>query len=454
MSKPPTPTVQLPKTISNILKKNYIVLIVGDMGSGKTTESCVIADSIGRTSKVIAQHEHLEDKELHEMHNLERHVTDGTHIKPILYNTKNAVFILDDYYSANNRQRGYVNHIINDLRKRKLQIILIYHGDSIRNHYLKDGGSLLVVKRNAGISSRKFKQYFNVEKISSVAEEYCKKITGYDTVYILKNGQYYHKHSNNGNITTGEFKPKIKIDIDVKRLKKYLLDDQLSQSETAKKFGVSLSKIQREVKKLKAVDKDFSESLKKTVKVKSSGSNSKKAKKIKSGLSLHIEVEKLKTIDGKSVRNIAQMKRIQDIGDFATEIIGDAIVDAFKEAIGKNLVSYVDITIRKATGGTDVEIETENKKIEIEIKNYKVTKNKKYLTCFYIENYVIKRFRHSISEKWLFTCGKPCNKKSKELLKNNNINYKKLTNKQLLKDQKDRKHHVKKKMHDFVFEII
>jgi len=439
--------LDLPNRIKKLIKKTYIIMIVGDMGSGKTTESCILANEIDRSTIVIAQHNHQVDKELHEEFNLDRYVAGSCHIKPILDN-KRVLFIIDDYYSANTRQRGNVHRIVNDLRKRHAQIIFVYHGDTIRKDYLTDNSSLLVVKRNAGLGSRKFKQYFNVSGINSVASEYCNKLTGYDTVYILKDGTYYHRHNDSGNITKDKFIPKIQVDIDINRLKKYLLVKQLSQTETAKKLGISLSKIQREISKLKEKDPIFKKSYKNTVKVKVAGGISKKAKNVKFGVSLQIEQEKLKSVAKKNSHNVAKMQNIKDKGDALTQTVGDAIYKIIKKDEPSN--QRIEIIIRKARGGSDIEIHINNKIIEIEIKNYKITKDKKYLTLYYIKNKVIKRFKYDNSEKWLMTCGRYPNNYSKKILADHNINYFKLSNKQFLLGDRNKKYKLKKKLETYV----
>jgi hypothetical protein len=188
--------------------------------------------------------------------------------------------------------------------------------------------------------------------------------------------------------------------------------------------------------------------------VKVAGKGIKKAKKLKSGLSLSIETETLKPLKNEKCEKFAQLVNSMDIGNIATGIIGEIIYNEFKESIEDYPDKKINMIIRESSGGCDIEIVIDGKIIEIEIKNYKIEKDNPYLIPYHINKKVIPRFKHPDSIKFLFSCGRDCNKDARKILKDNNITFRRLSYKQLKKDDKDRKHHIKKIMREFVKEII
>lgn len=456
MSNSSNSLIKIPKEILKEIKDKYIILIIGSMGCGKTTESCEIVKSLEKPGVVLVHHhEHESDKNLHERYNIERIPVGLKQIKPKIQKLRKCILIYDDFKSANKRQQNNIREISNDLRKRELNLILIYHSRKIPVEYINNADAFLIVKDGARLNRNKLGQYFNVKGIASSAEEYCNKnIKKHDSVYISNDGTYYHRDGKTNEIIKNKFTSKSTIDIDDDKLKDLLLNQEKTQSQIADELCISESSIYKEIKRLKKEDKNFAETYRKSKKKKIPGSSHQVATRKKSGLTVQYEVETLKTKNGKSTKSIKKMQNIQDIGDYATEIVGDAFVKEFKDAISKSLLTYIDIIIRKSRGGADIEIDLDNKIYEIEIKNQKTTKDRQYLTKYDIKNDVITRFIHSKSKKYLFTCGKTCNEEAQKLLKKEKIKYIDITTKQILKGQQDNKNHVEKKIHEFVNKLL
>jgi energy-coupling factor transporter ATP-binding protein EcfA2 len=448
-----------PQDLIQTIQRKYIIIIVGEMGSGKTTEACLIASILKKQTKVIIQHEHNEDAIMFEKYGFEKIIVDSTSknrksLKPALKEFKDGIVIYDDFQSSTSRHEKTIKDISIDLRKRNMQLILIYHGEDISKQLIKRKKCFLIVKKDSGISRYKFGQYFNLNGIATSAEEFCKKIKNYDTVYVKKNGEYFHRDGNTNNIIKDKFKSKTKKEIDRKKLIDLIINQKKTQTQAAKKLKVSKSRVSKEIKILKEENKKFSK-LYQNLKRRNLLSQKNKIGKLKKcGIAIFIEYEQLVGKSKKNKQKIQQINKIKNIGDEAVEIIGKCIQEAFEDIIKKPLEIYVEILIRLGRGGADIEISFDNRIIEIEVKNYSKNKKNKHLTKSVIEKKVFPRFSKNATEKWLFTCGLSCNKIAKNLLKQNNIKYKIISNLQINKEQKNEILSIKKKMHKFVSDFL
>ncbi|MCJ7570622.1 MAG: hypothetical protein MUO82_01930 [Candidatus Thermoplasmatota archaeon] len=450
--------IQLSQDIVNAIQKKYMILIVGGQGSGKTTESAAITGALNKQGNVIVQHSgHQADEILHKTFNIRRIIAGQDQIKKEIQKLRGCILIYDDFKSANPRQQKNIHEISYDLRKRDLILILNYHGRKIPTDYMDNSHNFLIVKSGARLTRNKFGQYFDLKGISLRAEEFCSNIKDKDSVYIKKNGVYYHRDGITNIITENKFEPKGSAAIDIKKLKRSALTGK-THEKLAKKFNCSVSTIYQKLKTLQQQDPKFAEAYSNSKKKKVASKKPKIAKKQQSGIHLSVYQEKYISLQNKNVRKIAQINNLSDIGSVAASVVGEGIYNAFIEAGKKGLVQNARITvIETGTGGADVTIENydKQKQIEIEVKNYKQTPQRKFITKSTILRDVIgtkkPRFSAAATEKWLFTCGMGVERKAKKILKQNNINYKRLSYEQLKeKGNSDRKYHIKKIMKQYV----
>ena len=367
MDKTYSSPIKLSKDIINAIQGKYVIIIVGFQRMGKTTESCEIVKHLNKKAVVIVEEEgHKPDELLHNIYNIKRIIASKEKIKSATKKLYDCTLIYDDFASAGDRQQRNIRKLSNHCGKRNLTLILIYHGREIPSSYLYMGNNFLIVKHQAKLHRNKFAQYFDINGISIDAENYCNnKIKKFDSVYIQKDGVYYHRDGATNKIIKGEFKHKgIKI-IDIKQLKKLALQGK-SHKKIAQELKVSESKIYSEIKVLKEKDPVFKKSYTESKKRKGVSKKGKIGYKKKSGITLSVISENTYANQKKNVRKIAQINGLKNIGDYAVEIIGKGIYNAFERVIEKNLVEYVDILVRKGTGGADVTIELKNKIIETE----------------------------------------------------------------------------------------
>jgi len=457
--------IKLTQEIITAIKSKDIIVIVGDMGSGKTTEATEIAKTFNKPVKVVIPHHHKVDAKLFDDFGFQKIITDTTSkiihkVKPILKNSKDCIVIYDDYQSVSERQRKVISDLSIDLRKRNMKLILIYHGEDIPKKYLKRGKCFLIVKSGSGLSAYKIGKYFDKNYIATAGETLCKSIKGFDSVYLEKDGKYLKRDGLSNKVKKGNLKPKGRVKVSKKKLTDTIIREKLTQKETANKFGVSPNLVYKYVRERKETDAEWKKSYEKIKMSKRVATKkSKTAKRLKSDVSLHITTEKLYNLGNKNKRIIVKMNKIQDIGDFPVEIIGDGIYQTFVDVVSNNLIEKVEIFITKAREGSDIRIEMGNEIIEIEVKNYKQTKKLKKLSKSILKAKVVGknatgRFSPDATQKWLFTCGIGCNEKAKKYLKDNNINYERITHKQLVIGDSERKYRIKKKMEKFVYEEL
>ena len=452
--------IELTDDIVRVIQKKYIILIFGDMGSGKTTEATEIGSIFNKPVKVIVNNEHQEDIELFDKEGFEKIIVSSESdkrqsLKPQLKGVKDYTIIYDDYENASQRHKKTIQDLSIDLRKRKLKLILIYHKEEkLPKSFLKDNSSILIVKKNSGIERYKFSQYLKVKGISTSAVDLCKDIKDYDSIYLLKNGKYFHKDGITNKIEKGILKSRVVVDVDEKIITDTLLASGLTQREIAEDYGVSVSTLYKIVKRRKERDTEFAKLYRNLKKEKRLCKKAKLGKIVKSGVSLHIEVENLAPIQNENIPQIAYLRNLKNIGDFAVEVIGEGIYEGFQIEVEKGNIRYAEILIRKGRGGVDITIDIEERKIEIEVKNIKKTPKKKHITPSTTKRDIISRYSNQATDKYVFTCGIGFNNKSKDILRENDIKYRRLSYRQLKKGDRDRKYHIKKVMGEFVKDIL
>ena len=450
-----TNPIKLPQEIIDEIQDKYLILIIGDQRCGKTSESCEIAKHLNKPSFVIVEEaQHKPDEILHDEYGIKRIIAGEEFIRPIIKKLTNSTLIYDDFESANPRQKNNIKDISIHTAKRKLTLILNYHGRSVPSKYLYMENSFLIVKHNANLPYSKIKNYFkNIKGVSLSAYDYCSKnIKMYDAVYILKNGTYYHRDGQTNKITTGIFRSKSRKRIHINKLKRLALEGN-TQKDIAKELEVSSSRIYKEISALKQKDPEFKKAYENLKKKKTVATKGKIGKRLKSDILIRETHEKLYSLENKNMRDIAQISEWnlkEEIGNFASEVLFKGIVEGFREAKKKNLIKSAILTISTSRDGADIGIEVKDKMIEIEVKNYKPTTNKKNMGKVTIEKQVIPRFSNVSTEKWLFTCGQGVNRLGRDLLDKNDINYDRITYKQIKKGQKDRIYNTKQKMRSYV----
>jgi len=460
--------VKISKEIIEILKEKRIIIICGDMGSGKTTEAVEICNQLDKPTKVILPHEHRVDTELYDRYNIEKIIVktgskDRVYLKSKINEIKNCNLIYDDYHSSSIRQQKVIKDISIDLRKRRMRLILIYHGEDIPKRFLKSGNTILLIKRDIGFTKYKLGQYFKVKRVSSTGEEFCNSITGFDTFYILNNGDYYLRNGETNEITQGKLKPKGVSNLDWEKIGKLILDG-MTQEEIGNKFSVSKSTISIGLQIYRKENPEWENSYQYFKKHKTTRKKLKNTlgKKTEIGVIFSILEEKVTEGKGTNIRKIVEISKLYPIGNVAVRIMGEGIYKCFQSKVDKGEIKKVFITIQQSLMiGVDIIIEIpemNNKYIEIEVKNWKITTKQKKITKSSFHKKIKPRFSNQATDKWLFVCGRGCDKQTRRLLQRENIGYKRISWKQLDKDikniNKDRKHNVKKSMERFVEEII
>ena len=125
-----TTPIKLNDEIIKTIQKIYIILIVGDMGYGKTTEASEIANIINKPTKVIIPHQHSTDEKMFDDLDFEKVIVDigskdKKSLKPSLKGVKDYVIIYDDYQAVSTRHKKTIKDLSIDLRKRKLQLMCL-----------------------------------------------------------------------------------------------------------------------------------------------------------------------------------------------------------------------------------------------------------------------------------------------------------------------------------------
>ena len=458
--------IKLSKEIEAIIRDKLIVIIVGDMGCGKTSTSSCVATLFKKDVYVVIPNYHEEDEEIFDNLGFNKIIVDTTatntqKLKSALKDIKDCVVIFDDYHSSSIRQREVIKQISVDLRKRRMKLILVYHSpEGIPKRLLKDNNSILLLKRNNGMNYYKLSQYLTTKGITKSASEYVKTIKDFDTTYLLKSGKYIHRYSNNL-ITRGIIKPDEKATIKGKVDTKKVLDDVIkgekSKIELANKYGISQSTLYKIVKDEKETnprwEKMYSFSKKKNnlskIFPKPKGEWEKK------GIQLTIIDEIFSPYNLSKQQQSCSFDDLKDIGDLATQVIGESIYTELKKLTETNKLDFAEIYIIKGRGGCDVKIEIPDKIIDIEIKNWDKPSKQPNMGKLTIKHKVLPRFKDSIADKkYLFCLGRGCNRQAKYLLKQNNIEYWRLTNTQLKQGDKDKIYGIKQRMKKFVTEIV
>jgi len=465
-----TSPIELTPELIDILKTKRIIVIVGTDKSGKSTEASTIASKLGKTTYVVIQKEYDFDVKLFDDLGIKQILVDKESdskqkLSSSLKDVKGGVIIFDDFHSATRKTKEYIDdNLLNFLREEKkdLHLILNFHYKNIPIKYLQRSWSILILKQHSGINSSKLGKYLNKKLISTPSEEYCKNIQNYDSVYLLKDGKYFHRNGETNEIIEGEIQPKSTAKLskeDKEDICNLILEGE-TYDTIANKHNVSKSVIYQ-VRKIRCgEDKEYKKKYTKLQKQKTLVKKNGKVSDFswsRSGINFKIITEKLfPTTDknGQNIRKNAQnttiINDIKKVGDTPVKVIGESLYKTFEKLVDDHKLEWVDITIQLAKGRVDITIEMENKQIELEVKNWKETKQNKYITKYNVTHDIKNRFTKDATEKWLFVCGRSANKSAKRLLKKLNINYKRLSYKPLTENDSDRKYQIKKKMRSYV----
>ena len=450
-----------------------IIILKGGQGSGKTTEACMIAKALGKTIEIITMKQDKNDDKLYNSINATKHDITSKQAKPILdkiRTNKNITLICDDWETiidlARKKREAVENkQFINELRSNNIHLILVFHNQKPPKQLLERTITLLVLKE-CNIQKTTLDQYLKKQRIANQIITEVNQLSGFDTLYLFKDGSY-HKRKNNEYIKdkfvpTGSVKPDL-----LKKATYDLTETGLTHKEVLDKYNdltsYSLNRyvIEDHIKNNPELFKKYEDAKKERIKKKKNKNLSGHWEK--PGIHIHYETSTLKpkpNISKNMQKNYNKIKKPQQIGDIATNLIGDVIIDLIKE--NKDCVKgeYIHITINEKMKKPIPDIIIENdkgQKIEIEVKNWKKTKNKKSFQPSDIKgskgkNGIKDKFSQDANKKYLFTCGLGFNQKSlKYLHKSTDVQYRHITDKQIKHNNEEVKQRIKDKLRDSLF---
>lgn len=438
--------LKYPDELGNELRNYKVILIVGDLGTGKTTEAVRLAKHIGKDVQVIAQHHHEADLELFRANNYPISFLDfGVSIQPILEKLPNHLtIILDDIQGYSKKNIDYVKaKLYTDIRHRDFTLIYIFHHPKyIPTPLLGTKNSFLIIKVGANFTVNRLSYYLKVKGIRSAIYDYINKyLVEYNSLYLFHDGKYSNGYE------MREFEPRTKYNRDVA----YFIIGELAHTDDEEIYVEIDERLVRYTKFMRFQDvMDCSKSQARLFvkeyesiygKTDILSRKTPRRKSIELGLSdrikSHIYIDRYKEplefgdAKGTKIDGIKKLKVAEELGNIATRIIGDTIEDILKDRYHKlGESSYLMINEGRSIdekGSADIIIESE-RRIEVEVKNYSTHK---YLTSNIITNKVLPRYSGIADANWLFVCGIICNKDAKRILKDNNVHILNLTRNQI-----------------------
>ncbi len=439
---------EYPKEVGDALRKAWMIVVIGKMGSGKTTEVTRIAKFLDKEVLIISPNRPEEDLKLFGSNKLPV-LEKGKRVKSSVEKLtkkegREMTVIFDDAQALTKRQQEYMTSkgLHTDLRHRNLTLIFIYHDSRyIPARVLYGGDSFLIIKKGVYFTEHKLSQYLTVKKISSVILDYCNSFGEHDSLYLFKDGFYYYV---NGSEMLGEFRARTRGYKFDRKFAYELFYQGFTIQEVAEKIGCGAGTARQMAKELQEEDKSFTlahSMEKKPVSDLGFGIRDKSyliTKRIKEPLNTG-------EATGEKIQRIEKMKCSEDKGNLATRVIGDILEDILKRAWPKS-ESNIILIINEGRGGGDIILEFDSNLVEVEIKNWNSNSTHRNLTPSDIKNKVIPRFSDKTSIRWLFACGVKCNKDARMLLRENNVQILNLTREQITNPDSDQRYRLRRRL--------
>jgi hypothetical protein len=452
-----------------------IIILKGGQGSGKTTEACKIAESLGKPVEVITMKQDVNDNKLYASIGAVKHDVTSKQTKPILdaiRKNKHRTLICDDWETiidlARKKREAVENkQFINELRSNDIHLILVFHNQKPPKQLLERTITLLILKEcNAKKTS--LDQYLKKQRISLQILETVNHLSGFDTLYLFKDGKYlkreHNKYIKDMFIPTGAVKQDLLHKATYDLTEKGLTHKEvLDKYEELTKYSLTHYVIKGHINNNTELFSKYEEAKKERVKKNKNKHHSLSGHWEKPGIHVHYETSTLKpklNISKEMRENYTKITRPQEIGDIATNLIGDIIIKLIRENKDRVKGNYIHITINEKMKKPIPDIIIENdqgQKFEVEVKNWKQTKHKKSFHPSDIKgtknkNGIMDKFSQDATKKYLFSCGLGFNKNSLKTFHNiTDIQYYRITKYQIKQNDKIARQKIKDKLKDSLF---
>lgn len=431
-----------PSRIGKALKNARFILLLGDMGTGKSTEVARIMTYLNKSHLIVSPDYHEADLELFEKCNLNVLERDRRIVPAIKQLTsgidegERATIFLDDTQGLSRTQientigpRSYIY-----TRHRQTSFILCYHiPKRLPEYLLKNSKTVLIIKqlKDFNFSINKICQYLNDDskgekrRLGKSVIDFCRDVSDYESLYLLKDGRYYVSADVE---IEDRFKPKSReTKYDTDKMTELFKVRKLTIKQVAEEMGYKYYVAYRFSKKLEAEDSSFEvtrKSKKKLIDKEHFGIRNRRCLNIIH----HQDPLQLGEVTGEKADRIKQVMTIEETGDIATRAIGKAFEDILRRIW---VESGSDITLvisegRPVTKGDDradiiIELDNPNVRLEIEVKNFNPNSTHGKLTEWDINNRVLPKFSPTARFKCLLMCGGGCNKDAKRILSDNHV---------------------------------
>jgi len=428
----------VPQEVLNKIMDSMVTIVVGPMNSGKSvlvSELCELYPDKNMYVNLAYDSTRAVDESLYQSRGAEVIPNDKyfSTIAPTLED--DSIFVIEDATSLSKAQLGTLGRYMYNLRKRQWKFVYVYHTVvKLSRAMLEDIGTLLILKgRHKSVNHTKLRHYMLDKKMVIPVEKLAQDMSDFDTLFLWADGTYYL------NDIKGKVEPYTKqktvFTEKDEEIWKLFLTTTLSYKGIAKSMDCSPSHAWQvcRAKIRQRGDEDFLDELPRNLDT--GGIPSEYATR-QCGYVYYLKSKS--SLDGSSLQDedkrerVSKISQLENMGNNATSTICDLIWDILNE----ENYSYDSIgVVHNLSKGPDIFIILNGtKKLSIEVKNYKKTDKRKWLYPSEIKDKVVPKFEEYPDNRHLFVLGAGPSYDSRKILNDNDIQYKRLCNKQLCVD--------------------